>query len=85
MPCYYLTCITVYTYTGFLHIKIIVCPITRVRTVTLTKIKNEYVLIVPEAIAKLYDFKKGQMFNLEIKESDNVHKLVFLTYATTVE
>jgi len=72
-------------YTCFLYIKIQCCPITRVRTVTLTKIKNEYVLIVPEAIAKLYAFKKGQVFNLEVKESDNVHKFVFLTYATTVE
>jgi len=56
-----------------------------VRTVKLTKIKNEYVLIVPESIAKLYAFEMGQMFNLEVKESDNVHKLIFLTYATSVK
>jgi len=56
-----------------------------VRTVKLTKIKNEYVLIVPETIAKLYTFEEGQLFNVVVKESDNMHKLVFLTYATTVK
>ena len=55
------------------------------RTVKLTKIKNEHVLIIPESITKLYAFEVGQMFNLEVKESDNVQKLVFLTYATTVK
>ena len=60
-------------------------PITAVRTVKLIKIKNEYVLIVPESIVKLYALEKGQVFNLEIKESDNMQKLVFLTYATTVK
>jgi len=56
-----------------------------VRTVTLTKIKNEYVLMVPTSIVKLYAFETGQMFNLEVKESDNTHNLVFLTYATTTK
>jgi hypothetical protein len=56
-----------------------------VRTVKLIKIKNECVLIVPESIVKLYALEKGQVFNLEIKESDNMQKLVFLTYATTVK
>ena len=60
-------------------------PITAVRTVKLNKIKNEYVLIVPESIVKLYALEKGQVFNLEIKERDNMQKLVFLTYATTVK
>ena len=55
------------------------------RTVKLTKIKNEHVLIIPESITKLYAFEVGQMFNLEVKESDNMQKLVFLTYATTVK
>ena len=55
------------------------------RTVKLTKIKSEYTLIVPESIAKLYSFEVGQMFNLEVKESDNMQKLVFLTYATIVK
>ena len=53
-----------------------------VRTVKLTTIKNEYVLIVPEAITKLYFLEEGQAFSLEIKESSNFHKLLFLTYAT---
>jgi hypothetical protein len=56
-----------------------------VRTVTLTKIKKEYALIVPESIAKLYDLEEGQIFHLEVKESNNMHKLVFLTYATTIK
>ena len=56
-----------------------------VRTVKLTKIKNEYVLIVTETIAKLYTFEEGQLFNVVVKESDNMHKLVFLTYATIVK
>ena len=55
------------------------------RTVKLTKIKNEYVLIVPESIAKLYAFEVGQIFNLEVKNGNNTNKLVFLTYATTVK
>ncbi len=69
----------------FFILKYCNCPITEVRTVKLTKIKNELVLIVPESITKLYAFEVGQIFNLEVKESDNVHKLVFLTYATTVK
>ena len=53
-----------------------------VRTVKLTKIKNEYALIIPESIAKLYSFEDRQIFNLEVKESNNMQKLVVLTYAT---
>jgi hypothetical protein len=56
-----------------------------VRTAKLIKIKNEYALIIPETIAKLYAFEKGQVFNLEVKESDSTQKLVFLTYATTMK
>ena len=55
------------------------------RTIKLTKIKKEYALIVPESIAKLYNFEVGQIFNLEIKETNNMLKLVILTYATTME
>ena len=55
------------------------------RTIKLTKIKKEYALIVPESIAKLYNFEVGQIFNLEIKETNNVLKLVILTYATTMK
>ena len=60
-------------------------PIIVVRTIKLTKIKKEYALIVPESIAKLYNFEVGQIFNLEIKETNNMLKLVILTYATTME
>jgi hypothetical protein len=56
-----------------------------VRTIKLTKIKKEYALIIPESIAKLYAFEKGQVFNLEVKETNNVLKLVILTYATTMK
>ena len=55
------------------------------RTVKLTKIKNEYALIVPESISKLYNFEDKQIFHLEVKESNNMQKLLFLTYATTVK
>ena len=55
------------------------------RTIKLTKIKKEHALIVPEPIAKLYNFEVGQIFNLEIKETNNVLKLVILTYATTMK
>jgi hypothetical protein len=55
------------------------------RTIKLIKIKNEYALIVPESFAKLYGFNEGQIFHLEVKEGINDHKLVFMTYATTVE
>jgi hypothetical protein len=50
---------------------------------TLIKIKDDYLLTIPEAIARLYLFEEGQTFNLEIKESNNNHKLIFLTYATS--
>jgi hypothetical protein len=55
------------------------------RTVKLTKIKNDYVLIVPESIAKLYTLEKGQVFNLEVREGKTSRELVFLTYATTTK
>ena len=55
------------------------------RTVTLTKIKKEYLLIIPESVAKLYGLEEGQIFNLEVKESNSMHKLVFLTYATAIK
>ena len=55
------------------------------RTTKLIKIKKEYALIIPESIAKLHAFKDGQVFNLEVNEKDNLQKLVFLTYATTIE
>ena len=54
-------------------------------TIKLTKIKDEPALLIPNAIAKLYDFEVGQSFNLEIKESKHVDKLVFLTYATVLK
>lgn len=54
------------------------------KSVKLIKIETKYALIVPESIAKLYLFKEGQLFNLEVKESNNTHELLFLTYATTV-
>ena len=54
-------------------------------TVKLTVIKKDYLLIIPESVAKLYAFEKGQVFNLEVKERDNMQKLIFLTYATTVK
>lgn len=54
-----------------------------VRTVKLDKNKNDYFLVIPESIVNLYSFKKGQIFHLEVKESNNTHKLVLLTYATT--
>ena len=55
------------------------------RTVKLIKIKNEFALIVPEAIIKLYSLKEGQLFNLETKENNNFHKFLFLTYATQIK
>ena len=55
------------------------------RTVKLTVIKKDYLLIIPESVAKLYAFEKGQVFNLEVKERDNMQKMVFLTYATIVK
>lgn len=54
------------------------------RTIKLSKIKNEYVLTVPESYVKLYSFKEGQLFHLEIKESTNDDKIVFLTYASDI-
>ena len=55
------------------------------RTVKLIKIKKEYALIIPESFAKLYAFEEGQISNLEVNERDNIQKLIFLTYATTVK
>ena len=55
------------------------------QTVKLIKIKNEYALIIPETIAKLYAFEKGQVFNLEVRESENMDKFLFLTYTTKVK
>lgn len=55
------------------------------RTIKLVKNKDNYLLVVPESIVKLYDLKDGQVFNLEIKESDNTQHLIFLTYATTTK
>jgi len=55
------------------------------RTVKLIKIKNEYALIVPESIVKLYALEKGQVFKLEVSEKSNMNKLVFLTYATLLK
>ena len=55
------------------------------RTIKLTKIKKESALIIPESIIKLYDFRVGQIFNLEVKETNNTLKLVILTYATTLK
>lgn len=60
-------------------------PLTAVRTTKLIKIKKEYALIIPESIAKIYAFKDGQVFNLEVKESNNIEKLVFLTYAVATK
>jgi len=74
-----------YTYVSSILNTILPPPITVVRTAKLIKIKNEYALIIPETIAKLYAFEKGQVFNLEVKESDSTQKLVFLTYATTMK
>jgi hypothetical protein len=59
--------------------------ITAMRTVKLIKIKNEYALIVPESIVKLYALEKGQVFKLEVSEKSNMNKLVFLTYATLLK
>jgi len=53
--------------------------------VKLAKIKEDSALIVPESIAKLYCFEKGQKFHLEVKESKNVDDLVILTYATIIK
>ena len=55
------------------------------RTIKLTKIKNEDALIIPESIVKLYGFIEGQVFNLEVKETHSTLKLVILTYATTMK
>ena len=55
------------------------------RTIKLTKIKKEYALIIPESIIKLYNFKVGQIFNLEVKETNTTLKLVILTYATSLK
>ena len=55
------------------------------RTIHLTKNENNYHLIVPEAIAKLYSFEDGQVFNLEVRESENMDKFLFLTYTTKVK
>ena len=71
-------------YTYFMHIKILCLHTNKVRTVKLIKNKNGYALIVPEAVAKLYAFKDGQIFNLEVKEGNNAVNFVFLTYATVV-
>lgn len=42
-------------------------------------------LTIPESIAKLYFFEDDQIFNLEVKESINEHKLIFLTYTTQLK
>ncbi len=55
------------------------------RTVKLIKIKDRYLLTIPDAIAKLYSFEDGQAFNLEVKPSNNDHKLIFLTYASSLK
>lgn len=75
------TSILCYTYVSSILNTIPPPPLTAVRTTKLIKIKKEYALIIPESIAKLYAFKDGQVFNLEVKESNNIEKLVFLTYA----
>lgn len=54
------------------------------QAVKLIKIETNYALIVPGSIAKLYRFKEGQLFDLEVKESNNAHEILFLTYATKV-
>jgi hypothetical protein len=56
-----------------------------VQTAKLIKIKNEYVLTVPNSIIKLYALKEGQMFNLETREGVNPINFVFLTYATILK
>jgi hypothetical protein len=55
------------------------------RTIRLTKLKNDYLLLVPDSIVKLYSLKDGQIFNLEVKDSSNTHQMIFLTYATTLK
>ena len=55
------------------------------RAIKLTKIKKEHALIIPESIIKLYDFRVGQIFNLEVKETNNPLNLVILTYATILK
>jgi hypothetical protein len=52
------------------------------RTVELIKIKNKYMLPIPDSFVNLYSVKVGQSFNLEINESKNAHKIIILTYAT---
>lgn len=51
----------------------------------LAKIQENPILIVPESVVKLYCFKEGQEFHLEIKESKSVNDLVLLTYATIIK
>ncbi len=53
--------------------------------VKLAKIQEGSILTVPESIAKLYCFKEGQEFHLEVKESKNVDDLVILTYAAIIK
>jgi hypothetical protein len=55
------------------------------RTTKAIKLKNEYVLIIPESIVKLYDIKENQIFNLEVKDSTSVLDLVILSYSTTAK
>ena len=54
------------------------------RVVKLIKIGTTYALTVPDSIVKLYRFKEGQLFDLEVKESNNMHEFLFLTYAIKV-
>lgn len=55
------------------------------REVKLIKIKEKLLLPIPETFAKLYFFESGQSFNLEIKEKNGNHKLIFLTYITNIK
>lgn len=52
------------------------------RTVKLIKIKDQYMLPLPESFMKLYSIKSGQSFSLEVKESTTDNTIIILTYAT---
>jgi hypothetical protein len=55
------------------------------KSVKLSVVDNVCTLIIPQYIAKLYGFMDGQVFDLEIKESNNDHKIIFLTYVTKIK
>ena len=72
-------------YTNFLYAKIQCFSSDNMYTVKLTKNKKTMILVIPEAVLKLYSLEEGQIFNLVVKEREPEQKLLLLTYATPIQ